>query len=86
MTGSGADADDVVQEAFVRLVERRDVPLPLSPVAWLWRVVTHLSIDAARSAKNAGRWATSLKAVPYIFFFLWSAYGAFETLHEDLGQ
>ncbi len=38
---------------------------------------------AAQAARNAGRLATGLKAVPYLFF-LWSAYGAIDTLHKDL--
>ncbi len=39
--------------------------------------------EAARAARNAGRLATGLKAVAYLFF-LWSAYGAIDTLDKDL--
>jgi RNA polymerase sigma-70 factor (ECF subfamily) len=43
-----AFAEDVVQEAFVRLL--RENPAPLSPKAWLYRVVRNLAIDHRRKA------------------------------------
>ncbi|HXW35195.1 MAG TPA: RNA polymerase sigma factor SigJ, partial [Acidimicrobiales bacterium] len=48
MTGSWADAEDVVQETWVRWssVDRRDIR---SPVAWLTTVTTRLAIDRRRS-------------------------------------
>jgi len=58
LTGSAADADDVVQEAFVRWLERApDGDLP--PDAWLVRVATRLGIDALRARRRrtyVGAW------------------------------
>lgn len=60
MLGSASDADDVVQEAFVRWegVSEEEIR---SPRAYLTSVVTRLCIDARRSAKaryerQAGTW------------------------------
>src|ERR1044071_7017061 len=48
MVGSFSDAEDLVQEAYVRFHEAGDVD---SPKAWLSTVVTRLSIDHLRSAR-----------------------------------
>ena len=48
MVGSFSEAEDIVQEAFLRLHEAGDVE---SPRAWLSTVVTRLSIDHMRSAR-----------------------------------
>jgi RNA polymerase sigma-70 factor (TIGR02957 family) len=48
MVGSFSEAEDIVQEAFVRLHEAGEVD---SPRAWLSTVVTRLSIDHLRSAR-----------------------------------
>ena len=48
MVGSFSEAEDTVQEAFLRLHEAGDVE---SPKAWLSTVVTRLSIDHLRSAR-----------------------------------
>jgi RNA polymerase sigma-70 factor (ECF subfamily) len=48
MVGSFSEAEDLVQEAFVRLHEAGEVD---SPKAWLSTVVTRLSIDHLRSAR-----------------------------------
>ena len=48
MVGSFSEAEDLVQEAFVRLHEAGDVD---SPKAWLTTVVTRLAIDHLRSAR-----------------------------------
>src|SRR4051812_16359598 len=48
MVGSFSEAEDLVQEAFLRLHEAGDVA---SPRAWLSTVVTRLSIDHLRSAR-----------------------------------
>jgi RNA polymerase sigma-70 factor (ECF subfamily) len=48
MVGSFSEAEDIVQEAFLRLHEAADVE---SPRAWLSTVVTRLSIDHLRSAR-----------------------------------
>jgi RNA polymerase sigma-70 factor, ECF subfamily len=48
MVGSLSEAEDIVQEAFLRLHQAGDVE---SPKAWLSTVVTRLSIDHLRSAR-----------------------------------
>ena len=48
MVGSYSEAEDIVQEAFVRLHEAGEVE---SPRAWLSTVVTRLAIDHLRSAR-----------------------------------
>jgi RNA polymerase sigma-70 factor, ECF subfamily len=48
MVGSFSEAEDIVQEAFIRLHQAGDVE---SPKAWLSTVVTRLAIDHLRSAR-----------------------------------
>jgi RNA polymerase sigma-70 factor, ECF subfamily len=48
MVGSYSEAEDIVQEAYLRLHEADDVE---SPKAWLSTVTTRLSIDHLRSAR-----------------------------------
>jgi RNA polymerase sigma-70 factor (ECF subfamily) len=48
MVGSLTEAEDLVQEAFLRLHEARDVE---HPEAWLTTVTTRLAIDHLRSAR-----------------------------------
>ena len=48
MVGSFSEAEDLVQEAFVRLHETGDVS---APKAWLTTVLTRLCIDHLRSAR-----------------------------------
>jgi RNA polymerase sigma-70 factor (TIGR02957 family) len=48
MVGSFSEAEDIVQEAFLRFTEAGEVE---SPRAWLSTVVTRLSIDHLRSAR-----------------------------------
>ena len=43
-------AEDVVQEAFVRLFQEN--PPPHSPKAWLYRVVRNLAVDHLRKANR----------------------------------
>jgi RNA polymerase sigma-70 factor (ECF subfamily) len=53
LTGSAADADDIAQETFARLLERppaRDGP---ALGGWLLRVATHLGIDALRRRRRS---------------------------------
>jgi RNA polymerase sigma-70 factor (ECF subfamily) len=62
MTGSAADADDIVQETFVRAVEHppANVDEPLRP--WLLRVTMNLARDALRHRKSRayiGPWLPS---------------------------
>jgi len=53
MLGCAADAEDVVQETFVRAyVNAPDDDAPLRP--WLVRVATNLCIDALRARKRRG--------------------------------
>ncbi len=62
MTGSAADADDLVQETFVRAIERPPRNLEDGWRAWLARVATNLSIDALRRRKRReyiGPWLPS---------------------------
>jgi RNA polymerase sigma-70 factor (TIGR02957 family) len=48
MTGSVSDAEDIVQEAFLRLAKQ---PPPREPKAYLATVTTRLAIDHLRSAR-----------------------------------
>src|SRR6185436_15707102 len=62
LTGSAADADDLVQETFVRALERppRDQTEPLRP--WLVRVAMNLGRDLLRRRKRrsyVGPWLPS---------------------------
>jgi len=59
LTGSAMDADDIVQEAFVRAIERPPADTSLGLAGWLVRVTTNLSIDRLRRRKSArypGEW------------------------------
>ena len=62
MTGVAAEADDLVQEAFVRAVETR-IPMRGADLErWLLRVATNLCIDALRRRKRrhyVGPWLPS---------------------------
>jgi RNA polymerase sigma-70 factor (ECF subfamily) len=49
MTGTRADAEDIVQEAYLRW-HRTDAGEVRSPEAWLVSVVTRLAIDRLRKA------------------------------------
>lgn len=58
LTGSAADADDVVQETFARWIERASEGEPPSD-GWLVRVATRLGIDALRTRRRrayVGAW------------------------------
>lgn len=69
MTGSAEDAEDVVQEAFSRLLVQ--TPAPDSPTGWLLRTASNLAIDALRRRRRRaypGPWLPS----------------PIETGHEDL--
>lgn len=50
MLGSAADAEDIVQEAWLRL-QRAGPDTVDNPGAWLSRTVTRLSLDALKSAR-----------------------------------
>jgi len=54
MTGSVTDAEDITQEAFVRLERARGEGVEVeSPRAWLSAVTTRIAIDYLRSARRA---------------------------------
>ena len=62
MTGSAEDADDVVQEAFVRLVAQPPDSAIEELGPWLRRVATNLAIDALRRRRRRaylGPWLPS---------------------------
>jgi RNA polymerase sigma factor (sigma-70 family) len=64
MTGSTADAEDLVQEAFRRVLERPPADLERDLRAWLVRVAVNLGRDALRARKRRGYIGTWLPA-PY---------------------
>src|SRR5215469_13881824 len=51
MLGSMADAEDVVQEAFIRWLKADRASVDL-PEAWLRRTVMRLSLDVLKSARR----------------------------------
>lgn len=51
MTGSVSDAEDVIQEAWSRLLTQ-PVGKVDSPPAWLYRTVSNLAIDSLRTSKR----------------------------------
>jgi RNA polymerase sigma-70 factor (ECF subfamily) len=62
LTGSAADADEIVQETFLRVLERPpdDATRPLKP--WLVRVAMNLGLDSLRRRKRrpyTGPWLPS---------------------------
>src|SRR5262245_47231391 len=59
------EADDVVQEAFLKLV-RQSRP-PRDAVAWLYRVVRNAALDAAKTARRRQR-RESVAARPVRWF------------------
>lgn len=66
LTGSRADAEEVVQEAFVRLIPRWDkVRNYDEPGAWLRRVAIRLATNRWRRAQHAAAyWATVRRDEP----------------------
>jgi len=48
-----AAAEDVVQEAFVKLVSLREAPLDLAP--WLFRAVRNAALDSAKAQRRRAR-------------------------------
>jgi RNA polymerase sigma-70 factor (TIGR02957 family) len=51
MTGSVGDAEDIVQEAFLRTQAAQDADEVAAPKAYLARITTRLAIDHLRSAR-----------------------------------
>src|SRR5262245_6491163 len=52
-----ASPEDIVQEAFIRLMQQR--PVPNNVVGWLYRVVRNGAISASRAAARRVRHETS---------------------------
>ena len=52
MTGVAADADELVQETFVRAMESRPSLAGADLQHWLTRVATNLSLDCLRRRKR----------------------------------
>src|SRR6185295_9932169 len=62
LTGSAADADDLVQETFVRAIERPPARTDLAWRPWLVRVALNLGRDLLRRRKRrayVGPWLPS---------------------------
>ena len=62
LTGCAADADDIVQDAFVRALHRTNSPNDASWTPWLIRVTTNLAIDVLRRRRRqsyTGPWLPS---------------------------
>jgi RNA polymerase sigma-70 factor (ECF subfamily) len=62
LTGCAADADDIVQEAFVRAIHRTTSLNDESWTPWLVRVTTNLAIDVLRRRRRqaySGPWLPS---------------------------
>lgn len=55
LTGEPDVADDVAQEAFVRMVDRGVTGDPRALRVWLFRVATHVIRDRARTRENRRR-------------------------------
>ena len=56
---SRADAEDIVQEAFLKLWEKRDGVQPQEVWAWLMRVTQNLIVDHVRRRKARAQWSDS---------------------------
>jgi RNA polymerase sigma factor (sigma-70 family) len=54
MTGSAADADDLVQDTFLRALERPPADAARDPRPWLVRVAVNLSRDHLRARQRRG--------------------------------
>ena len=62
LTGSAADADELVQDTFVRALERPPPDLHASLRPWLVRVALNLGLDALRRRRRiryTGQWLPS---------------------------
>lgn len=55
LTADVDEAEDVAQETFVRLLDRKPKGPEPGQRAWMFRVATNLIRDAARQAANRGR-------------------------------
>ena len=55
LTGDADMSEDLAQEAMLRLLRLQPVARPLNPRAWLFRVVTNLVRDRARTLQRMER-------------------------------
>ena len=55
VTGSAADAEDVLQTVFLRLARRQEVDLAPSPASYLHRAAINASLDLVRSRSTSKR-------------------------------
>ncbi|MFN0123948.1 MAG: RNA polymerase sigma factor [Blastocatellia bacterium] len=53
VTGSGSDAEDVLQTVFLRLVRRDNVDLSPNPAAYLTRAAVNAALDIVRARQSA---------------------------------
>ncbi len=56
LLGTHAEAEDVVQDTYLRALEAGDVPAPASTQAWLTTVMRHQAIDRLRREDWMRRW------------------------------
>ncbi|WCE09924.1 MULTISPECIES: sigma-70 family RNA polymerase sigma factor [Pseudomonas] len=59
LLGCRKRAEDVVQEAFLKVWERRDSQAVVEPSRYLYRVVQNLAVDQLRRKKLEERWFVS---------------------------
>ncbi len=87
--GSRSDAEDVVQEAYVKahhaLVERR-FDFRSGVETWLYRIVTHAAVDAARSTARRQRLSEQLDVAPPSVGLDVESHLALQRLSDWVGQ
>jgi RNA polymerase sigma factor (sigma-70 family) len=64
LTGDADTAEDVAQEAFVRLLDRQVEGHPAALRVWLFRVATHLIRDRYRVSENRRRLLETYPVAP----------------------
>ena len=64
LTGDADQAEDVTQEAFVRLLDRNVEGHPAALRVWLFKVATHLIRDRYRVAENRRRLLETYPVAP----------------------
>jgi len=62
LLGTQAEAEDVVQDAYLRALEAGDVPTPTSTQAWLTTVMRNLALDRLRRDDWMRRWLRTADA------------------------
>jgi len=63
LLGTRAEAEDVVQDAYLRALEAGDAPPPASTQAWLTTVMRNLALDRLRRDDWMRRWLRTADAV-----------------------